>query len=69
MGTGVVCISNPICVIMWSRVTAWRAERAVLFSSESLNEGHPDEIFDQGSDAVLDASPTWDPKCKAAKET
>ena len=53
---------------MWSRVMAPRVERAVLFSPESLNEGHPDEIFDQVSDAVLDAS-TWDPKCKAACET
>ena len=32
-----------------------RAERAFLFSSESLNEGRPDEIFDQVSDVVLDA--------------
>ena len=26
-----------------------------LFTSESVNEGHPDKICDQVSDAVLDA--------------
>ena len=46
-----------------------RADNAFLFSSESLNEGHPDEIFDQVSEAVLDACLTCDPKCKAAYET
>ena len=34
-----------------------------------LNEGHPDEIFDQVSDVVLDACLTCDPKCKAAYVT
>ena len=46
-----------------------RPDRAFPLSSESLNEGHPDEIFDQVSDAVLDACLTCDPKCKAAYET
>jgi len=30
---------------------------------------HPDRIFDQVSDAVLDACLTSDPKCKVACET
>jgi len=48
---------------------AVKAERVFLFSSESVNEGHPDKICDQVSDAVLDACLTCDPKCKVACET
>jgi S-adenosylmethionine synthetase len=44
-------------------------ERKFLFSSESVNEGHPDKICDQVSDAVLDACLTTDPKSKVACET
>merc|ERR1712061_671646 len=33
------------------------------------NEGHPDKLCDQVSDAVLDACLTWDPKSKVACET
>merc|ERR1712178_580853 len=40
-----------------------------LFSSESVNEGHPDKVRDQVSDAVLDACLTGDPKSKVACET
>merc|ERR1719458_617324 len=46
-----------------------KTERVFLFSSESVNEGHPDKICDQVSDAVLDACLTADPKCKVACET
>merc|ERR1712217_950561 len=46
-----------------------KAERVFLFSSESVNEGHPDKLCDQVSDAVLDACLTEDPKCKVACET
>merc|ERR1711908_257372 len=44
-------------------------ERVFLFSSESVNEGHPDKICDQVSDAVLDACLKEDPKSKVACET
>jgi len=44
-------------------------ERTFLFSSESVNEGHPDKICDQVSDAVLDTCLTTDPKSKVACET
>merc|ERR1712176_286074 len=44
-------------------------ERRFLFSSESVNEGHPDKICDQVSDAVLDSCLTGDPKSKVACET
>jgi len=43
--------------------------RKFLFSSESVNEGHPDKICDQVSDAVLDACLKEDPKSKVACET
>ena len=46
-----------------------KTERVFLFSSESVNEGHPDKICDQVSDAVLDACLTADPKSKVACET
>merc|ERR1712086_643521 len=44
-------------------------ERRFLFSSESVNEGHPDKLCDQVSDAVLDACLKEDPKSKVACET
>jgi S-adenosylmethionine synthetase len=45
------------------------AFRTFLFSSESVNEGHPDKLCDQISDAVLDACLTHDPFSKVACET
>jgi S-adenosylmethionine synthetase len=46
-----------------------RTERTFLFSSESVNEGHPDKLCDQVSDAVLDTCLTADPFSKVACET
>mmetsp|Transcript_33471 Transcript_33471/g.74516 ORF Transcript_33471/g.74516 Transcript_33471/m.74516 type:complete len:382 (+) Transcript_33471:20-1165(+) len=40
-----------------------------LFTSESVNEGHPDKMCDQISDAILDACLTQDPQAKVACET
>jgi S-adenosylmethionine synthetase len=40
-----------------------------LFTSESVNEGHPDKICDQVSDAVLDACIREDPMSRVACET
>jgi S-adenosylmethionine synthetase len=42
---------------------------AVLFTSESVSEGHPDKISDQISDAILDALLEQDPKSRVAVET
>merc|ERR1712149_167098 len=54
----------------FDQVTAMaKAERTFLFSSESVNEGHPDKLCDQVSDAVLDTCLTGDPKSKVACET
>jgi len=44
-------------------------EREFLFSSESVNEGHPDKLADQVSDSVLDACLKEDPMSKVACET
>jgi len=44
-------------------------EETFLFTSESVNEGHPDKICDQVSDAVLDACLREDPNSKVACET
>lgn len=41
----------------------------LLFTSESVTEGHPDKICDQISDAVLDALLTQDPMSRVACET
>ena len=41
----------------------------VLFTSESVTEGHPDKICDQISDASLDAILTQDPDARVACET
>jgi S-adenosylmethionine synthetase len=50
-------------------MAAARSGRTFLFSSESVNEGHPDKLCDQVSDAVLDTCLTEDPKSKVACET
>ena len=41
----------------------------ILFTSESVTEGHPDKICDQISDAVLDAILEQDPGARVACET
>lgn len=40
----------------------------ILFTSESVSEGHPDKIADQISDAVLDAALAQDPYSRVACE-
>ncbi len=41
----------------------------LLFTSESVTEGHPDKICDQVSDAILDALMAQDPMSRVACET
>ena len=43
--------------------------KRVLFTSESVTEGHPDKIADQISDSVLDAIIAQDPMARVACET
>ena len=42
---------------------------SLLFTSESVTEGHPDKMCDQISDAVLDAVLAQDPQARVACET
>ncbi len=42
---------------------------AILFTSESVSEGHPDKVADQISDALLDAFLAGDPRSRCAIET
>ncbi|MBP2635654.1 MAG: metK 2 [Firmicutes bacterium] len=44
-------------------------KKRVLFTSESVTEGHPDKIADQISDSVLDAILAHDPEARVACET
>ena len=41
----------------------------LLFTSESVTEGHPDKMCDQVSDAILDALMEKDPMSRVACET
>ena len=41
----------------------------MLFTSESVTEGHPDKLCDQISDAILDAILAQDPQARVACET
>ena len=41
----------------------------ILFTSESVTEGHPDKICDNISDAILDAILARDPMARVACET
>ena len=41
----------------------------LLFTSESVTEGHPDKLCDAVSDAVLDACMAQDPMSRVACET
>ena len=43
--------------------------KKVLFTSESVTEGHPDKICDKISDAILDEILKQDPNSRVACET
>ena len=45
------------------------SKNRILFTSESVTEGHPDKIADQISDAILDACLVEDPSSRVACET
>lgn len=49
--------------------TTFMTSPSLLFTSESVTEGHPDKICDQISDAVLDACLQQDPTSRVACET
>ena len=43
--------------------------KRMLFTSESVTEGHPDKMADQISDSILDAILAQDPNGRVACET
>ncbi len=45
------------------------ANQSILFTSESVTEGHPDKVADAISDGILDAIMSEDKKCRVACET
>ncbi|MBQ7224799.1 MAG: methionine adenosyltransferase [Clostridia bacterium] len=45
------------------------SKNVVLFSSESVTEGHPDKVCDKISDSILDAALALDPNSRIACET
>ena len=49
--------------------TTFMTSESLMFTSESVTEGHPDKMCDQISDAVLDACLAQDPKSRVACET
>ena len=49
--------------------TTFMESPSMLFTSESVTEGHPDKMCDQISDAVLDACLAQDPYSRVACET
>jgi len=49
--------------------TTFMSSPSLMFTSESVTEGHPDKICDQISDAVLDACLAQDPLSRVACET
>ena len=50
-------------------MTTFMNAPSLLFTSESVTEGHPDKMCDQISDAVLDALLEQDPSARVACET
>ena len=50
-------------------MTTFMTAPSLLFTSESVTEGHPDKMCDQISDAVLDAIFAQDPYARVACET
>ncbi len=50
-------------------MTTFMTSPSMLFTSESVTEGHPDKMCDQISDAVLDAIMAQDPYARVACET
>lgn len=49
--------------------TTFMTAPSLLFTSESVTEGHPDKMCDQISDAILDAIMAQDPEGRVACET
>ena len=55
--------------IQWTLCPERNNMEKILFTSESVTEGHPDKICDAVSDAILDAMVEQDPMSRVACET
>jgi S-adenosylmethionine synthetase len=53
----------------YSMSNTFMSSPSLMFTSESVTEGHPDKLCDQVSDAVLDACLAQDPRSRVACET
>merc|ERR1712088_213727 len=73
-------LAHPLLLFTKTRMTANMSDmkkammetannERILFTSESVGEGHPDKMCDQISDAILDAHLKQDPDAKVACET
>ena len=58
------CTPEPLLLI-----TKGQKMKKILFTSESVTEGHPDKICDKISDAILDEMLAQDPESRVACET
>ncbi|KAL0249111.1 hypothetical protein GEMRC1_004345 [Eukaryota sp. GEM-RC1] len=67
MKRGVEILSKDIFDLFQTNMTL--SSPTMLFTSESVTEGHPDKVCDQVSDAILDACLKEDPLAKVAIET
>lgn len=70
--TGKLIITeNEICIRWFFTGYIERKKRMekLLFTSESVTEGHPDKVCDAVSDAILDACMAQDPMSRVACET
>lgn len=59
-------------ILLWGQQPERRTDmerEKILFTSESVTEGHPDKMCDQISDAILDAIIAKDPMARVACET
>ena len=61
--------AKPREFLMIDHLKEGKNMKKVLFTSESVTEGHPDKICDKISDAVLDAILAEDPMSRVACET
>jgi S-adenosylmethionine synthetase len=63
------CLLDQIDELKSAPATGAAGTESFLFTSESVNEGHPDKLCDQVSDAIVDACFAQDPESHVACET
>merc|ERR1712055_655925 len=66
---GTIAYKMPASTETGVAFTETSSNEKILFTSESVGEGHPDKMCDQVSDAILDAHLKQDPDAKVACKT